>query len=89
MWNNFECHVTVKKPADPAEYNKIAEEMGWHTSAIDGDPELGDHVYFYFTRRSDDTDVLYEAMDALRERLGKKTVIREKIEEIIYDVSYK
>lgn len=86
--NSFESHVTVKKPKDPTEYEEIAKRLGWHTSAIDGDPEMGDRVFFYFTRRGSSKEQLLKAIDVLRAALGERTVLREKIEEIVWDTTY-
>lgn len=89
MNNNgkFECHVTVDKlDFQPViEIHKdIAAEQGWKTSAIDGDPVLGQKVFFYFTCFSTDLVEIVTKMNKLAEALGA-AVVRKKIESIIYD----
>lgn len=83
---NFECHVTVVKPtlSDLLMYNTIAKAHGWKTSAIEGDPVLGDQVWFYFTYHSQELATLKIKMDALCASLGP-AVVRRKIEQIILD----
>jgi hypothetical protein len=85
----FECHITVDRPHDEIgfeSFKALANEFGWKTSYIQGDPLLGDKAFFYFTKYSTDAWQLRVSMERLSECLRKATpVIREKIEEIIYD----
>ncbi len=81
---NYECHVTVAKPADATEFKALAQQHGWKTSCIDGDPLLGAKAFFYFTCHHGNYDKIFKKMKDLVGLLGGQ-VIREKIEQIIYD----
>ncbi len=84
MKEYYECHVTVEKPSQPAMYEQLAKDLGWKTSFIDGDPVLGQKVYFYFTCNHVDFVSIKDKMGALAQRLGPDA-IRQKIEKIVYD----
>lgn len=88
----YECHVTVLKPADEVERERlksIAQRLHWKTSEIDGDPILGKKVFFYFTSYGADYDGLAHRMYDLRNTLESPgidvPVIRMKIEQIVFD----
>lgn len=89
----FECHVSVLKPASPAgmdDLHKIARRLLWKTSVIDGDPDMGDTIFFYFTRHRALVAPLMEEMEELSDalRAAGYPVVRQKIEQIIYDRRY-
>lgn len=87
--SQYECHVSVDKPDSRTrtEYRALAETLGWHTSCIDGDPEMGPVVYFYFTRHSQHLIELALDMRDLVDILKKAghQIARTKIEQIVYD----
>lgn len=69
-------------------WKTLATEHGWKTSAIDGDPLLGDGVHFYFTAHDRDAGRLLQRMTDLRYAVMAATglsPVREKIEHVIYD----
>lgn len=85
--SNFEIHVTVNRPElslEVLELEDIAKRHGWKTSMIDGDPVLGEKVFFYFTSYASSMTLAFRKLKALTDILGDR-VIREKIEEIKYD----
>lgn len=85
--NKFEIHVTVNRPElslEVTELEDIAKRHGWKTSMIDGDPALGEKVFFYFTSYAPSMPLAFRKLEALAGILGEK-VIRKKIEEIKYD----
>lgn len=93
----YELHITVNK-ADAEGATRVAKELHWKTSQIDGDPALGAKPFFYLTTyaakpayESDSGErkaryVLEEGVQALRE--AGIFVIREKIELIVHDVRH-
>lgn len=84
---NFECHITCTMPHS-ALAAAVAVRNHWKTSAIDGDPELGKHVFFYLTKHDEDYVRLHGHMKMTvgdLERAGV-LVVREKIELIMHDV---
>lgn len=83
---NYECHITVANRDALAAY-EIAEDMGWKTSKIDGDPVLGDKVHYYLTCHGDDYISIIVKMKETSRLLIEAGVkpLREKIEEILYD----
>lgn len=80
----FECHVTCEKPGDLNHFNNLANSLKWKTSFIDGDPVLGNKVFFYFRCHSKSYDSIFEKMAELNNALGLKS-IRSKIEHIVYN----
>lgn len=86
---DFECHVTINTP-EGMKYLRcvdLAEELGWHSSMIDGDPVLGKGSRFYFTCHAREYIGLYNKMEHLvltLKTLGF-TVLRKKIELVMYD----
>lgn len=87
MLKLYECHITVNKTKSEKLFKDLAKEYKWKTSAIDGDPVLGNNVYFYFTTYDDDFDRMRGRMENFVDVLqgtGTK-VVRKKIEKIVYD----
>lgn len=87
----FECHVTMI--GDPGLIRPIVEEVKWTFSAIDGDVDLGAGVKCYATRQFNERSGLPQAIGAvsqISEALQKcgVTVLREKVELIVYDRRY-
>ena len=84
----FECHITVENDLGrKVFYQLLAEQCGWKTSCIDGDPLLGKGLHFYFTRHDknyEDMFINIEKLAGLLE-LDKVVIIRKKIEHIMYD----
>jgi len=83
---NYECHITVTVADEPVA-TEIATRCGWKTSEIKRDPLLGDGSHFYLTRHSKSHQKIFEEMQfaAAELRLYGATVLREKIELIVYD----
>lgn len=83
----FECHITIPREFGPIVRTYWDGVQGWGYSQIDGDPILGKQVYCYLTRYDSDAVTLLskmkETVGALR--TNHIPVLREKIEEIIYD----
>jgi len=80
----FECHITIEGRQDWSAIVELADDMGWKPSKIDGDPLLGDKVFYYLTSYHTDLQVLKLRMHEMADRVGPG-VIRKKIEQIIYD----
>lgn len=82
----YECHITVTI-ADAVEAEKIAIEFKWKTSEIKRDPLLGEGSHFYLTAHDANFQRLYTKMimTAADLRSCFCTVLREKIEHIVYD----
>lgn len=87
----YECHITTPPPPLPADriyLEGLAKQHKFKTSQIDGDPLLGDKVYFYFTGHDDDLERMMVRMNALSkdiQDLARVRVIRRKIEQIVLD----
>lgn len=82
----FECHVTVPRQ-HAAEAEKVAKEVHWKFSQIDGDPVLGKETFAYLTTHDTDYSRMMRRMSSLSDRLDGLgvEVLREKIELIMYD----
>lgn len=86
----YECHITVRRTlvlGQRHEQEMFAGRHGWKMSAIDGDPVLGPGICVYFTRHARQAPELFAAMRRMSTTLRGigAEVIREKIEEIVYD----
>jgi hypothetical protein len=92
----YEAHITMKLPTSTPQglaslreqWKTLAREHGWKTSAIDGDPVMGDEVFFYFTSYGDNADRLLERMTEMGRTVASATgciALRMKIEHVIYD----
>lgn len=85
----YECHITVSSRDGPVA-EQVAKALHWKTSEIARDPVLGNDTYFYLTSHGDKLRRMYErmaeAVQALR-AIGV-FVVREKIEDIIWDVRH-
>jgi hypothetical protein len=81
----FEAHITC--PRDSAEIIEQLANPNWKFSCIDGDPMLGKQAYCYLTAYDTDAKNLKIRVTAMAQRIRAKDiqVLREKIEEIIYD----
>ena len=75
--NKYELHITLLEPV---------ELEGWKSSAIDGDPLLGDGVKYYLTTYSVSEEQGHDKINQALDVLHNKKVIRAKIEHIVYDV---
>lgn len=81
----FEAHITC-----PREASAVVEALAgehWKFSAIDGDPLLGKQPYCYLTAYDTSADALLGRVTAMAHQIRCRDVevLREKIEEIIYD----
>lgn len=82
----FEAHITMRR--DQSEIVKGFDGvLGWSFSAIDGDPVMGKQAYCYLTAYGPiGTDLLVKVQtlsNVLRD--NGVEVLREKVEEIVYD----
>ena len=83
---SYECHITAQvKDAKVCEL--IARAEGWKTSEIKRDPILGDGSHFYLTCHHHNFMTIFGKMKDTANKLGDAgiTVLRKKIEHIIYD----
>lgn len=86
----FESHVTLPSPNNlelKMQLISIARTHQMKPSWITGDPVLGDGKYFYISGFDSTFDVLLNKIKVLVADLQshKFEVIREKIEQIMYD----
>lgn len=79
----YELHITLTEKA---------ELEGWKPSAIDGDPLLGNGVKHYLTTYAASEKSAHEkicnALWALGDKGLRSSVLRAKIEYIVYDVKF-
>jgi hypothetical protein len=85
----YEAHITCPREEGGRVMRLCEEERitSWGFSAFDADPVLGDKPYFYLTMYSGDEKLLKKATNLMAAMLTQKgvSVIRQKIERIIYD----
>ncbi len=84
----YECHITMQ--GDPARLKPLVERTKWRFSSIDGDIDLGIGVKCYATRQFNKRtprDDMIATLNGVGLYLseGGATVLRLKIEEVIYD----
>lgn len=99
MTSYYELHVTMQAEEDGrltsgmrSRVRAEVERLGWRFSAIDGDANLGDGVKLYATRQlsarryTDESciELLHETARILA-KLPGVTVVRRKVERVIYD----
>lgn len=86
MSQTYECHVTINA-TDVKLATPLAQSLGFHMSAIEGDEIMGPLTNGYCTKSLSDFPHLYWDMNALVAMLKQRdiTVKREKIEAIIHD----
>lgn len=90
----YECHITTPPPpqqADRVYLDGLAKRHKFKTSQIEGDPLLGDKVYFYFTGHDSDLERMRTRMDELSrdiQILAQVSILRRKIEQIVLDERY-
>jgi hypothetical protein len=90
MAEHFESHITLPVTADSPidKWKEIATKLGWKTSAIDGDPLLGNKVFFYLTKHDTNFDILKFDTFACATLVEAETgvvAVRMKIEKIVFD----
>lgn len=90
MKHRYESHITVLKPltTDKAKILfALAEDNQMKCSWITGDPVLGPGKWFYISGYNEDFDTLLMNVQNVARKLKalKFEVVREKIEEILYD----
>lgn len=89
MTRKFEAHITM--PREDQQIVKactVSRGLGaWSFSVIDGDAIMGQNPYCYLTQYCVDQKEMYAQVKAAVAVLSDEgaTVLREKIEEIIYD----
>lgn len=84
----YECHITLE--GNPDTIRPFVEREKWKFSAIDGDIALGDGLKCYATRhfhRKLPPEEVIEILNKVADRLEEAylTVIRRKVELVIYD----
>ena len=92
MSQYYECHITIEGDKDLIERRVTAH--GWKFSSIDGDPSLGEGVKCYATTHYNNRIPLMEVIDnvqfvARHYREEGFTVLREKVEIVVYDTRSK
>ena len=81
----FEAHITCPREAsDRVEHFAIP---GWSFSVIDGDPIMGKRAYCYLTCYDTDAQRTKDRVRSMASaiRANGIEVLREKVEQIIYD----
>lgn len=84
----FEAHITCPRDASETVKSLTADGHGdWVFSAIDGDPIMGKLAYCYLTAYDVHAETLIARLNAKAAAIRKAgvLVLREKMEEIIYD----
>lgn len=90
----YECHITLfGNRKETEEKVKSLKLDGWHFSAIDGDPDLGDGVKCYLTKHYGaeyGCDKVISYLDSMADYIAGHGLgsIRRKVEVIIYDKRY-
>lgn len=81
-----EAHITLAQ-GDRDVARELADTYAWVFSEITGCPILGQGTYCYLTGYDPDADALWVELTNLAAicRLRGLTVLREKIERIVYD----
>ena len=85
----YECHITLA--LTPTCMKQAVESFnGWSYSAIDGDPDLGQTVLCYATRRTSAGRDLQEIIDHMAQvaaglKLCGGEVLRQKVELVLFD----
>lgn len=90
----YETHITMDHVPDVLSLQVYLNSYGWYYSRIDGDPHLGPLVFHYATRHyagswmpDDVKKNLQDMVELLKTR--NCSVIRSKIEMVIYDTKTK
>lgn len=88
MTTYYECHVTMQGDADVV--RPLVEAMKWKFSSISGDILLGEGVKCYATRHFNGRLKENEVIELLHVTANSLvsagiTVIRRKVERVIYD----
>lgn len=85
----FEAHITCPREEGGGIMELLRKKQitSWGFSAFDADPVLGDKPYFYLTMYSADEKLLKKAANLMAALLTQEghSVLRQKIERIIYD----
>lgn len=83
----YEAHITMLGIPDIVK--PLVEHIGWKFSSIDGDINLGDGLKCYATKQFngnlDQRIVLGNLKIAAAQLRPYVTIIREKVEQVIYD----
>jgi len=85
----YECHITML--GDSENIKRLTESVEWHYSKIDGDPILGKGIKHYatinFKKENITLQNCIENMNEVKKYMIRSgiSVIRTKIEEIVYD----
>lgn len=86
----YELHVTMEKVQDVKACRLFLSSQMWHYSCINGDAVLGDRTLHYGTRAVNGDSTLSHVKAVLNNMVneltsGGYTVLRRKIEMVIYD----
>lgn len=92
MTQYYECHITIEGERKAVE--EAVTATGWKFSAIDGDPSLGEGVKCYATMHYNNRIPVYEVIDTVNQAASNLrsrgiTVVREKVEMVVYDTRSK
>jgi hypothetical protein len=85
----WECHITIG-PHSLEGAKDCVEWVGWKYSKIDGDPSFGEGVREYATMNASDKNPLASVIEYMGEtaetiRQCGFPVIRQKVEQVVYD----
>ena len=85
----YECHITLD--LTPMDMRRAVESFnGWTYSAISGDPDFGQSLFCYATRRVSAGHDLMKVIDNMAQvaaalKLCGGVVLRQKVELVMYD----
>ena len=85
----YECHITLA--LTPKDMKQAVESFnGWSYSAINGDPDLGESLFCYATRRASAGFDLMKVIEVMGQvanglELCGGTVLRQKVELVMFD----
>lgn len=85
----YECHITLA--LTPKDMRQAVESFnGWSYSAINGDPDLGDTLLCYATRRASAGCDLMKVVEVMGQvaaglELCGGVVLRQKVELVVFD----
>ena len=85
----YECHITLA--LTPKDMKQAVESFnGWTYSAINGDPDLGESLFCYATRRASAGHDLMKVIEVMGRvanglELCGGVVLRQKVELVMFD----
>lgn len=90
MKQYYECHITLQE--NPSNFNELEifiKSQKWKFSCIDGDPILGSGLKCYATKHfnaNKEIEFVLNELFEMADKLSlKSTVLRRKVEMVIFD----